>query len=260
MYDSKRNPQMDQDRLKDIQTADLSDSQVNEDFVHWLKTKGPSYLLIVMIVIVSYLFFVRYQQGETAHRAEAWIAYLEAQASGLPASHEDVAKSYADVDSIEALGLLSAGDAYLKSIVTGLAIGSNADITTPLAEEDKTFYLEKADNLYSMVVQLDDNTPASALITISALNGRAAIAEATGDVVTAQGYYNNVIARISDQYPALANQAQSRIDTLGALTSAILLPTDAEVSARNAQIVPRETAPTNTSIDGLSDLTNSDDQ
>ena len=47
---------MDSDRLKDIQTADLSETQVNEDFVHWLKTKGPSYLLIIMIVIVSYLF------------------------------------------------------------------------------------------------------------------------------------------------------------------------------------------------------------
>ena len=63
---------MDRDRLKDIQTADLSESNVNEDFVHWLKTKGPSYLLIVIIVIVSYLFFVIYQKGKMAHRAEAW--------------------------------------------------------------------------------------------------------------------------------------------------------------------------------------------
>jgi hypothetical protein len=251
---------MDQDRLKDIQTADLSDSNVNEDFVHWLKTKGPSYLLIVMIVIVSYLFFVRYQQGETAHRAEAWIAYLEAQASGLPASHEDVAKSYADIDSIEALGLLSAGDAYLKSIVTGLAIGSNTDISSALAEEDRTFYLEKADNLYAMVVQLDDETPASALLTVSALNGRAAIAEATGDVDRAEGFYINVITRIEDQYPALAQQAQSRINTLVPLATETVLPTDAEVSARNAQLVPRETVPENTSIDGLSDLTNIDGQ
>jgi hypothetical protein len=38
---------MDRDRLKEIQTADLSESNVNEDFVQWLKTKGPTYLLII---------------------------------------------------------------------------------------------------------------------------------------------------------------------------------------------------------------------
>ena len=54
---------MDRERLKDIQTADLSESHVNEDFVHWLKTKGPSYLLIIMIVIVAYMFVVKYKQG-----------------------------------------------------------------------------------------------------------------------------------------------------------------------------------------------------
>jgi hypothetical protein len=245
---------MDQDRLKDIQTADLSESNVNEDFVHWLKTKGPSYLLIVMIVIVGYLFFVRYQQGQTAHRAEAWFAYLEAQASGLPASHEDVAKSYADVDSIEALGLLSAADAYLRSLVTGQAIGNSPEITSPLAQEDRTFYLEKADNLYSMVVNLDDQSHSSALLTVSALNGRAAIAEANGDIESAEVYYKNVIARIESQYPALASQAQSRIDTLSPLSESVTLPSDAEVAARNALIVPREEAPASNTINALDDL------
>lgn len=246
---------MDQDRLKDIQTADLSESNVNEDFVHWLKTKGPSYLLIVMIVIVGYLFFVRYQQGKTAYRAEAWFAYLEAQASGLPASHEDVAKSYADVDSIEALGLLSAADAYLKSLVTGQAVGSSPEISTPLAQEDRTFYLEKADNLYAMVVNLDDQSHSSSLITVSALNGRAAVAEANGDIEGAEVFYQNVIARIEDQYPALASQAQSRIDTLAPLSEIVTLPSDADVAARNALIVPREDAPANDSIKALDDLT-----
>ena len=93
---------MDRDRLKDIQTADISESNVNEDFVQWLKTKGPTYFLVFMLVIAGYLFFIRYQQGQSAHRTEAWIAYLEARVSGLPASHEDVAQTYADVDSIRA--------------------------------------------------------------------------------------------------------------------------------------------------------------
>ena len=65
---------MDRDRLKDIQTADISESNVNEDFVQWMKKKGPSYLLVFMLVVVGYLFYIRYQQGQGAHRAEAWNA------------------------------------------------------------------------------------------------------------------------------------------------------------------------------------------
>lgn len=251
---------MDKDRLKDIQSADMAESHVNEDFVLWLKTKGPSYLLIVMIVIAGYLFFVRYQQGTIAHRAEAWVAYLEAQASGLPASHEDVAKSYADVDSIQQLGLLSAADAYLQSIVSGNAIGSTVEIVTPLAQEDRIFYLEKADNLYSMVIGFDDNSTASTLLTIGALNGRAAVAEANGDLKAAEDYYAKVITRSESQYPSLAMQAQSRIDTLSTLSETIVLPSDAEVVARSNQSAPREEAPINSAIDSILDITPTDDQ
>ena len=33
---------MDRNRLKDIHQSDLTESRMNEDFVIWLKTKGPS--------------------------------------------------------------------------------------------------------------------------------------------------------------------------------------------------------------------------
>ena len=246
---------MDRDRLKDIQTADLSDSQVNEDFVLWLKTKGPSYLLIVMIVIVGYLFFVRYQQGKSAHRAEAWIAYIEATATGLPASHEDIAQSYPDIDSIKELGLLTAGDAYLKALVLGQTVGSNADIATTLTEEDRVFYLEKADNLYSRVVANDDNSDGIALFVASGLNGQAAIAETRGDMDAAKKYYELAATRIEYLYPALATQALARANTIAKLAEDRTLPTDADVSARNNQVLSRDPTPVNSSIDILTDIT-----
>ena len=249
---------MDRDRLKEIQTADLSESNVNEDFVYWLKTKGPGYLLIAMIVIASYLFFVRYQQGQSAQRAEAWNEYFGAVSSGLPASHEDVAKSFSDVDAIEGLGLISAADAYLQSIIVGKTVGSNADISTVLSEEDRTFYLEKADNLYKMIITKDDLKAPSSLLVVSALNGRAAVAEAKGDVESAKDFYEKVIVRISNQYPVLATQAQLRIDTILPLANPIVLPTDAEVAARNNQVLQRDPTPINSTIDSLTDITDSD--
>ena len=251
---------MDQDRLKDIQTADLSESQVNEDFVHWLKTKGPSYLLIVMIVIVSYLFYVRYQQGNIAHRAEAWIAYIEASATGLPTSHEDVAQSYAGIDSIQELGLLTAGDAYLQAIVLNQTIGSTNNIATSLSDEDRTFYLEKADNLYGLVVANDDNTDASALFVTSGLNGRAAIAESRGDIDAAKKFYEAAALRIESLYPAIAKQAMDRAKTIDSLADAVVLPTDEDVSARNKQVLSRDPKPVNSSIDILTDITNPEDK
>jgi len=246
---------MDRDRLKDIQTAELSESNVNEDFVLWLKTKGPTYLLIIMVVIAAYMFFIRYQQGEQAFRAEGWIEYIEASASGLPASHEDVAQSYAEVDSLQNLGLLSAADGYLLSVIANQTVGSNANITTVLTVEDRTFYLEKADSLYARIVESDDQTSQSTLFVIAGLNGRAAVAESNGEIDKARGFYELVISRASKQYPDLGAQAQSRMSTLDVLAEEISLPSDAEVTARNNQILQRDPAPINSTIDVVTDLT-----
>jgi|TARA_B110000196_G_C21037161_1_gene610584 predicted negative regulator of RcsB-dependent stress response len=231
---------MDHDRLKDIQTADLSESNVNEDFVHWLKTKGPSYLLVVMVVIVGYLFYIRYQSSQTQHQGEAWIAFAEARVSGLPASFEDIATTYSDIGSLRPLGLLNAADGYLKAVVLNQALGSDANVTTTLSEEDRTFYLQKADALYAEVVTSDDNQKANTLFAAGGLSGRAAIAEANGDIEGARNYYEAVIVRVGDQYPALATQAQSRIASLDLLTEPILLPTETAVTARNSQIIKRD--------------------
>ena len=242
---------MDRDRLKDIQTADLSESNINEEFVRWLKTKGPSYLLVVMVVIVGYLFYIRYQSNQSQRYGEAWGAFSEARVSGLPASFEDIATSYSDIDALRPLGLLSAADGYLKAVLLGQTLSSNANVTTALTEEERTFYLQKADALYAEVVADDNNTDASTLFAVSGLSGRAAVAESTGNIDTARTFYEAIILRSGDQYPALAKQAQLRIDTLGALASAISLPTEEEVSARNNQVLRRDTKAVDSDINSL---------
>lgn len=242
---------MDRERLKDIQTADLSESNVNEDFVQWLKTKGPSYLLVVMLVIVGYLFLVRYQSSQTQRNAEAWIAFAEARESGLPASFEDIAVSYSDVDALRPLGLLNAADGYLKAIVLGQTIGSTANVASALSQEDREFYLQKADALYGEVVIDDKGDESSTLFIVGGLNGRAAVAEATGDLEAARNYYEAAIARAGNQYPALASQAQIRIDTLASLASAVSLPTELEVTARNNQVLKRDPKAVDTDIDSI---------
>ena len=38
------------DRLKQVQTTDLTDSRLNHEFVAWLKTSGMNYLLMLLLV------------------------------------------------------------------------------------------------------------------------------------------------------------------------------------------------------------------
>jgi len=242
---------MDRDRLKDIQTADLSESNVNEDFVHWLKTKGPTYLLVVMVIIVSYLFYIRYQSSQSQLQGEAWVAYAEARVSGLPASFEDIATSYADIGSLRPLGLLGAADGYLKAVVLNQALGSDANAVATLTTEDRIFYLQKADALYAEVVSDDDNNATSTLFAVGGLSGRAAVAEANGDIESARKYYESVITRAGNQYPGLASQAQSRIDSLDTLSALVALPTDEDVTARNNQVLKRDPKSIDRDLDSL---------
>ncbi len=241
---------MDQ-RLKDVHTADLGETQVNEDFVTWLKTKGPNYLLVGMVVIAGYLFLIRWQQSKAAHRGDAWIAFLEARASGLPASLEDVSATFDDVDGLGSLGLLHAADAYLQAVVSGRTLGADPTLPASLGDEDRTFYLQKARGLYGQVAGADDGSLADALMTINARNGEAAAAEAQGELDAAATAYQAAADRADEHYPKLAELARSRIAELASIGDAAALPTAAEVAARNGQVIRRDPRQVNPVLDGL---------
>jgi hypothetical protein len=244
---------MDRDRLKDVHTADLAEARTNEEFVVWLKTKAPTYLLVVMVVIVGYLFLIRYRQGQTAHRAEAWVAYLEAGASGLPASLEDVAVTYSDVDAIHSLGLLSAGDGYMRAIAAGIPVGDDPTTATELSAEDRLFYLDKADALYAGTVSSDDGSMSMELLVYGGLSGRAAVAEARDDLEAAKAHYLAAADRVQEHYPALAAAATTRADQLSNSPPAATLPTDADVAARNQQVLRRDPRVLDETIDQVAD-------
>jgi len=81
------------------------------------------------------------------------------------------------------------------------------------------------------------------------------VAEAQGNIESAKGYYEAVIARVGDQYPTLAVQARIRLETLDTLVDAIDLPSDVEVTARNNQVLRRNPDPVNTMIEALNNIT-----
>ena len=198
---------MDRERLKDVQTSDLTDDRLNEDFVVWLKTKGPSWLLVILVAVVAYLYIVNWQQGKVNYRNEAWIALLESQ---TPAAFEDVAVQYPEVDSIAQQARLRAAGMYLQSAVLGRAIGSTDQDPIELAEEDRTFNLDRAAALYREILSGDTGDLDTVVITYTAMNGLAAVAECNGDLDAASDWYEQAAERASGHFPYLAERARSR--------------------------------------------------
>ena len=62
---------MDRNRLKEIHQSDLTESRLNEDFVTWLKTSGPTYLLIILVALCSYVLWIRWQEQKQNYVYEA---------------------------------------------------------------------------------------------------------------------------------------------------------------------------------------------
>ncbi|MDG2094891.1 MAG: hypothetical protein P8J89_06440 [Phycisphaerales bacterium] len=212
---------MDRERLQQVQQSDLGESRVNEDFVNWIKTSGPWYLLAVLIGIAVYMYIVNIQRAELRAREQAWFDFSEAV---MPASLEDVANTHGAIDGIANLARLRAANSYLQSMQSNLAIGSTIEDGTPLSEEDRSKGMEHAAMLYNQVVDSDDGSFGDTIVTVNALNGLAALSESAGDIDKAKAYYEQSAARSGDWYPFLADQANQRAATADLYVQDITLP------------------------------------
>ena len=232
---------MDRERLKNVQTSDLTEERLNEDFVLWLKTKGPTWLLVILVAIVAYLFMVNWQQREARYQNEAWIALLDAQ---LPTSLEDVALQYPDIDSVAQQARLRAANTYLRSIQLDRAIGSTAEAVVPLTEEDRVFNLDRAHLLFEEVLASDTNEQGEVILAVSALNGLAAVQECRGDLESARTYYEEAALRAAQRFPFLAEQSAARAQSVGEYDRLVVIP----------ESVPEPPAIPDTSIDSIPTL------
>lgn len=216
------------DRLKEVHQTEIAESRINEDFVEWLKTKGPQYVLLCLIGVCLYLGVVRWKQHRANYFNDAWTEFVECR---LPGSYEDVAARYADVPWLSEQALRAAGDAWLLAVQRGKALGSNAPgVTTPaLSELQRLDYLDKAAALYHTLANGDDGSLAMTLYAVSAMQGLAVVAESKGQVDEASRWYDMAAARAEEFYPDLARRVRDRASTVGEYTEPVTLPTQAEL-------------------------------
>ena len=230
---------MDRDRLKEVHQTDLTESRINEDFVEWLKKKGPTWLLVVLIAVCSYLAIVNFREKRRSYESEAWQALF---AADLPGALEDIADEYDDVGQIASFARLSAARRLLRLVQAGtsLDLAPQSDpnnptapipVPDPLTPDDRVVYLKRAENLYQAVLDADPGDMGSTLFAITALNGMAAIAECRGDVTAAQQWYDKSADRAGTAYPLLADQARARAASADEYTSAVQFKSQAEISA-----------------------------
>jgi len=214
----------DRERLAEVRQQDLKEGRVNEDFVTWLKTKGPTWLLIVLAFIVAYLVMIRWQRQEAMARDEAWV---DLRTTVQPASLEDVARRHADVDAVADIARLAAADSLLHDVQRGTTTSDDGQTLTQLTPDLRDQHLATAARIYGEIANEDDGTPGRTLVTVSALNGLAAIAECRGEIEQAVTWYGKSEARAGDWLAPLATQAASRASSAPQLAEPIELATPA---------------------------------
>ncbi|MEE2972058.1 MAG: hypothetical protein VX672_02945 [Planctomycetota bacterium] len=216
------------DRLNQVQTTDLTDSRVNHEFVDWLKTKGINWLLAILLVACGFLGWDYLKQRKTNARDQAWEELASATS---PAAYRGVAEMHAEQDAIAELAMLQAADSLLVSTLTGnVGEGEDAE-TTPLTPEDRASVLTEADELYARAATLAAGRPglAGKPVGLSALFGRAAVAEASGRFEDARTHLEAAAALADPEYTSLAEQARARAASLETLSGAGVLPTQASI-------------------------------
>jgi len=223
------------DRLKEVQTTDLTDSRLNYEFVEWLKTKGLNWLLAILLVICAFLAWDLWSRREADRRDQAWA---DLSTATMPEALEAVAVDHENIDNVASLALLNAGDVYLSAVLSGVRPGMTAaDEGATLDPAGRTEMLDNADRLYASVIERNNDAPgfASKPITISALFGRAAVAESRGDVEAARASLKHVARIAVPEYPGVATQAEARMEDLEAVTSIGDLPDTASLSIPDTQ-------------------------
>ena len=173
-------------RLKNVQQADLSESRINDDFVLWLKTWGSNILLVVMVIAALVMGWFRWQQHKADTRDAAW---QELDGATLPAALQEIAARHEGADAIAQFAQLQAADRYLGSVLSGKRFDRDAGaVDAELTPELRTEWLKEADRLYAQVAERAQAAKGSAELgfLLSALFGRAAVAEDMGDLKAAE--------------------------------------------------------------------------
>jgi len=231
----------DQDRQRQVQTRDLTESRVNDDFVFWLKRHGMNYLLVALLVACGFMGYNWWQRQQVEKATAAWSDFVQAR---LPETLEQVAKEHEAFPQVAVMALIQAGDLRLQQIQTGEASPRVGDTPAiPLDEAGRKIAQEAADENYARAIDLATRATAgdrvrAAPVIVPSLFGRAAIAESRGDFSAARGFLEEAAKVAGDRWPRFVEVAGNRIASLAELERPLRLPSQSEIFVRAVEPPP----------------------
>ena len=226
--------------------AGLEESRLNYDFIDFLKKWGTPILMVVAVVALGYSLYMRREQAKAAQvnvafrdlrvasgafafdRVDVTSPQVDRKGVPLDANPDNliqIASEYKDVKGLPGLAKLTAADALLRTIRTGMKPGSELSPDgTPANAEDlltpaqRTANLDQAAALYGDVLAQARTENGSLIPQINAIYGLAAIAESRGKFDDAKAHYEEIIKLVDGTpFKAHVKVAKARLDGLAAL-------------------------------------------
>ena len=234
-------PKTDKKRLSQVQTQDLTESRLNDDFVYWLKKNGTNTLLVVLIALCAFLGFNVWQRKNLEKTSVAWSELGQAT---LPEAFEQIAKDHADIPQAAMMALLSAADLRLRQLQSGVLVAEVRDaqgtVTTPavaLDDAGRKVAQDAAEEDYSKAADIalklaGTNSNNAAIVLLQSYFGRAAVAESRGNFDGAKQWLTKAESEAGTAWAPIAKLAKSRIDGLVALATPMQLPKNADLPVK----------------------------
>lgn len=226
------------DRLTQVHQAELTESRLNADFVDFLKGPFWTYLLVVLVVVAGWLAWFKWRQQRQHTATQAWTALAQ---TNLPSSMEDLVQEYSDVAGFAVAARQRAAATLLEAVQIDRPLGAASNLTTntpqtepaALSPQERSDYLLRADRLFREILEADDGSLAFTLHAVSALAGRAVVAECGQDAQQATRFFDQAATRAEKYYPALAERYRRRATEAPSFSVApVTLPRQADLPAR----------------------------
>jgi predicted negative regulator of RcsB-dependent stress response len=223
------------DRPSQVQTQDLTESRINEDFVFWLKKNGSNYLLVVLLAACAALGYNYWQRKQIEKSSVAWEELGQAT---IPESLDEVAKAHANVPQVAMIAEHSAGDRRLAQIRSGELTPKQGDTPAVLLDEaTRKITQDAADANYTkaadIAVKLANGSREQAItVVLPTLFGRAAVAESRGDFEGSRKLLEEAAALAGSRWPGYEKLAKWRANETLTLATAVPLPTAAQLPVK----------------------------
>jgi predicted negative regulator of RcsB-dependent stress response len=231
----------DKRRLQQVQTQDLTESRLNDDFVYWLKKNGSNYLLVVLLAACAALGYNFWQRKNVEKSSVAWSELAQAT---LPEALEQLAKDHAEVPQMAMIALLSAADRRLAQIRSGELTPKLGDTPAVMLDDaSRKIAQDAADEDYvksaELAIQVAGGKRENAIaIVLPTLFGRAAICESRGDFTGAKNFLDEAAKLAGDRWPDFAKLAEWRAAETLTLATPVQMPSAAQLPAKPTPATP----------------------